>query len=342
MFAWNTPSAGPAASRAASPLLSHIAGEFAPRIAGLWPAPHAVFLTADAARRHLLCLCLTQNEGADLAGAAEAILHGALKAAIAMALRQPPVGLKRALEHMGEIAWSRAAYLNLLNLMAHPQVAKVLRHAPNIEAGRIEALAALPRPMLDAGGGRLGLDLQQARLAAEIYGGLIIRDGEDKAIAACRRWAGAPSVKDALGLMQDDLTPSLPPAPFVGTARLRPLKSHEEMRDAALRYRNCLRDYVHNAACGDSAFYEWLGEPRAIVEITRDALFGWRLSQARLVDNAAVPEDARAAICKELSGLGVHVGRSEWDLRTALGQAARPRFVLEPAERALDYVFADD
>ena len=48
----------PASAAAPSPLLTYLAGEFAPAIAALWPAPHAVFLTAPAERRHLVCLAL--------------------------------------------------------------------------------------------------------------------------------------------------------------------------------------------------------------------------------------------------------------------------------------------
>jgi hypothetical protein len=342
MFAWTPRATGQVALGDPSPLLTHLAGEFAPQIAGLWPAPHAVFLTSDSARRHLICLRLAHDSGAGIGQAAEHLLHAPLKRAIAVALADPPAGLKRALEHMGVVAWPRAAYLALLELLAHPQAAKVLRHAENLTVQRTEALTALPRPMLDAGGGRLGLDLERAQLAREIYDALVLRDGEPAAADAARRWGRAPALKDALGLMQQDMVPSLPPAPFVGTARLRPLRSEAEMRDAALRYRNCLRDCVASAATGESAFYEWMGEPKAVVEITRDPLFGWRLCQVRLADNAAVPDAARQAVSAELHAIGVHIGRSDWELRNALTRATRPGFRFEPVQEALNYVFADD
>jgi hypothetical protein len=325
-----------------SPLLIHIAGEFAPRIAGLWPAPHAVFLTAESARRHLLCLRLSHSGVGDVREIAETILHAPLKTAIARSVEAPPSGLKRALEHMGVPAWPSGGYLGLLALLRHKQAAKVLQHAPEVTFQTVHALIELPKPMLDAGGGRLKPDLAHAHLAQEIYAGLVLRDGEEAAAAAARRWGRAPTLKDALALMQEDLIPALPPAPFVGTARLRPLRTDVEMRDAALRYRNCLRDCVHSAATGESAFYEWMGEPKAVVEITRDALFGWRLCQVRLADNAAVPDAARQQISDELGAMGVHVGRSDWDLKQALARAGRPGFRLQPLQQAIDYVFTDD
>lgn len=342
MFAWNARATGSLASGEPSPLLTHLAGEFAPEIAGLWPAPHAVFLTADAPRRHLLCLRLARGSERHSA-VVEAILHAPMKAAIAIAVDDAPPGLKRALEHMGEIAWPRAAYLKLLDLLVHPQAAKVLRHARLIEADQVGALASLPLAMLEAGGGKLGLDPFQSQLAAEVHAGLSARDGEEAAQAAARRWGAAVTAKDALELMRQDLTPKMPPPPFVGTKRLRPISSQEELRDAALRYRNCLRDYAYCCAQGRVAIYEWLGDPTAIVEIRRDDLFGWRLAQARLVDNRFAPEATRTAICEELRGIGVHVGRADWQLRNALEDAADPsRHLLEPAEAVPTYAFADN
>lgn len=332
MFAWTPRTTGHVALGDPSPLLTHIAGEFAAQIAGLWPAPHAVFLTADASRRHLLCLRLAQAGGGDLDGQVETILHGALKTAIATVVIDPPSGLKRALEHMGETAWPRGAYLKLLELLGHPQAAKALRHAPVLEAEQVGALAALPSVLLDTGLGGLGLSLHQARLVGEVFAALQTRDGAETAAVVGRRWAKAATARDMLGLVEDDLMPELPPPALVGTARLRPLATREAVRDAGRRYRNCLRHQVKWAATGVSIFFEWMGQPRAIVEITRDKLFGWRLEQARLEDNASVPEPTRAAICAELRSMGVHVGRTEWEVMDAIENAAEPRFMLKPVE----------
>jgi hypothetical protein len=332
MFAW-TPKATPhVALGEPSPLLSHIAGEFASQIAGLWPAPHAVFLTTEAPRRHLLCLCLAQAGVEDFDAAIEAIMHGGLKAAIAVAVAAPPAGLKRALEQMGETAWTRTDYLRLLDLLAHPTAAKVLRHATGIEPAQVCAMAALPRPLLDAGLGGLGLSLHQARLVGEVHAALEARDGAEAVAALERRWANAASARDMVGLIEDDLMPELPQPVFLGTSRLRPLATRAALRDAGARYRNCLRHQVKWAATGTSCYFEWLGQPRAIVEVTRDKLFGWRLDQARLEDNVSVPEPTRTAICAELHAMGVHVGRSEWDVMDALENSTQARFELDPVE----------
>lgn len=335
MFAWKPQATGHLALGEPSPLLTHIAGEFASQIAGLWPKPHAVFLTTEAPRRHLLCLRLAMGGEGELAAAIETTLHGSFKAAIALALPAAPTGLKRALEHMGETAWPRVAYLKLLDLLAHPQAAKVLRHARSIEAEQVAALDALPRPLLSAGLGGLGLGLDQARLVGEVFEALEARDGSATAAGLARRWANAATAKDMAGLIEDDLMPELPQPAFVGTARLRPLATREALRDAGLRYRNCLRHQVKWAATGTSCFFEWLSQPRAIVEVTRDKLFGWRLEEARLEDNASVPEAVRNAICADLRTMGVHVGRSEWEVMDALENSSEPRFALEPADRAV-------
>jgi hypothetical protein len=168
---------------------------------------------------------------------------------------------------------------------------------------------------------------------------IVSRDDERAAMTACRRWSDAESPAAAFALMQEDLTPELQPPPFIGTARLRPLATQADLRDAALRYRNCLRDHIAWAGQGMSAYYEWLGEPRAVVQIMRDQLFGWRLGEARLADNEAVPEKTREAICAELRAIGVHVGRADWQITQALAMATEPDFALPPIGEALASLF---
>jgi hypothetical protein len=43
-------------------------------------------------------------------------------------------------------------------------------------------------------------------------------------------------------------------------------------------------------------------------------VFGWRLDEARIADNRAVPEPLRDELASELALMGMHVGRSGWQL----------------------------
>lgn len=322
MFLFRPAPAEPLRPAPPSPLLTHLAGEFAPAIAALWPEPHAPFLTAAAPRRHLLCLALAEAGSEPLA--TRVILERPLKHAVPAALRHPPAGLCRALGRLGEQAWTATEYAGLVRLLALRGSAKLLRHSPAIDRARAAALARLPDALLDHGPALLLVDEASAALLAEAFEALVRRDGAAAAGVIAAGWSQAPNLAVLADAVRLDLEPEPPAPPFAGTERLRPLADKAAILDAAARYRNCLRDQICWASNGDSAFYEWIGEPSAVLEITRDRLYGWRLDQARLADNKPVPLEARGPLLEALREMGVHVGRSVWDLSNALrrlGQA---------------------
>lgn len=116
----------PARSAEPSPLLIHLAGEFADRLALLWPAPHTAFLAAGANQRHLVAIGLSH-------GSLEADLRGVLvmpfKHALRAVLPNAPRGLTRALGRLGETLWTARDYGLLLAVLLRPEPAKVLAHA---------------------------------------------------------------------------------------------------------------------------------------------------------------------------------------------------------------------
>ena len=323
-----------------SPLLSFLAGEFAGRVAERWPAPHAVFLTATAPRRHLVCLALASAGDANSPDL-DRLLHAPLRRAIRLALDRRPAGLARAIGRIGETAWTAQDYLRLIDRLEEPHAAKVLRHAADITPDAVRALCLLPAPLLRVGLGGLDLTPDQSAIIAEGCAALAEHADPEVWCSAPLRWAGAATSRALLEHIREDLTPELPAPPLTGTVRLVPLTTRAAIRDAALRYRNCLRGQIRNAAGGWSAFFEWREEPGAIVEIDRDTLFGWRLDEARLPGNKPVPEPLRSEILAELRQMGVHVGRSDWELDNALEAAAKPGFKLPPLEDQLGERFGD-
>jgi hypothetical protein len=330
MHVWTPRSERPAVAGPPSPLLRRLTGEFAPRIAGLWPAPHTPFLTAPAERRHLACLALALVRDKPLPLSGEVLLCASLKEAIARAVPAAPNGMARALGRLGEDAWISSEYIALLGLLGSPLAGKSLRHAKAIVPALVVALGALPEPLILAGvGQRFAISLSQAELLAETWAVLEQSRGTEAARAEAVRWAGARSAAALFEAVSDSLKPEIPAPPFPGSARLVPLATKSAMREAAIRYRNCLRSYLNGATDGNSAFYEWVGPPGVVVQLDRDPLFGWRLEQARLRDNEAPPEPVREAINAELRSWGVHLGRSRWQLEHALGAAGRGRYARE-------------
>lgn len=326
----------------ASPLLRLIAPAYADVLAALWPAPHTPFVTAPTARRHLICLALS----GDAAGSASVDLVRLLEAPLRKAVRQvvdpAPDGLTRALDHLGEIAWTGEDYRALVDLLFDPKPAKILRHAARIDPLQVRTLNALPRPLREAGGAAVRVTAAQAKLLAEAHALLSRRLSEDVLAQRIKVWTRAPTAKALFALVADDFRHDLPEPPHPGTDRLRPLGSTAAIRDAARRYRNCLAGYVDDAADRRCAIYEWLPAPGAVIELTPDPYFGWRLDQARLENNKSVDEVTRAAVVEELRGMGIHVGRAAWQIRRALNRAASPSFELEPVDAAIAEYFTDD
>lgn len=308
----------PAADQPTS-LLDLVAGEFALRVARLWPAPHAEFLTAPAARRHLVCLAMALGRDVD----ADVLLNRRTPAAVAAAVGETPAGVARAVTRMGELAWSAEGYRRLLRLLSDPKAAKALRHAEAIGEQTVLQLAAMPAPMSGAAGLAIKLEARHIELLGEAYAALRMRDGTAAADRIAAGWSRFETPKALFEAVKDDLRPEPAIPPHLGAGRLRPLTTKAQFREAARRYRNCLVDQTPHAASGLSAYYEWMGEPGAMVEICRDHVFGWRLEQARIAGNAPVPEALRDEIVSELALMGVHVGRSGWELERALRNVDR-------------------
>jgi hypothetical protein len=330
------------ATDVASPLLRLIAPAYADVLAALWPAPHAAFVTAPTARRHLICLVLAgePNGGGpiDLAR----LLEAPLRKAVRLVVDPAPDGLTRALERLGEIAWAPEDYRALVTLLADPKPAKTLRHAERITPAQVQTLAALPQPLRDAGGVVVRVTPSQAGLLAEAHALLSRRLPEAVLAQRIAAWGRVPSAKALFNLVADDFRHQLPNPPHPGTERLRPLETAAAIRDAARRYRNCLAGYVDHAVDHRAAIYEWLPAPGAVIEVTPDSYFGWRLDQARLENNKSVDEATRVAIVEELRGMGIHVGRSAWQIRRALDSAGASSFELEPLETTITDYFTDD
>lgn len=331
------PLAGP--SQTASPLLRLIAPDYADTLATLWPAPHTPFLTAPAARRHLVCLMLAIEPAGPAPLEVSRLLEEPLRKAVRLVLDLAPEGLRRALEHLGEIAWTPADYRVLLALLTEPAAAKRLRHAAAITPDEVRTLDALPPAVRIHGGGPMRMGPAQAVLLAEAHAALSRRLSPAVLTERIAAWARAPDTKALFALVAEDFRLDPPAPPHPGTERLRPLADAAAIRDAARRYRNCLENYIDDALDRRSAIYEWLPAPGAVIELTPDGIFGWRLDQARLRSNKAVDEPTREAIVGELRGMGLHVGRSAWQIRNALDRAAAPDFKLEPVDAAIAEYF---
>ncbi len=194
----------------------------------------------------------------------------------------------------------------------------------------------LPEPLLKAGLARHCLAPEAAEVASNCFAAFVERDGAERAEALAREWGRAKNAKAIFKRVEDELLSDPLPPPFPETARLRWFHTKAELREAARRYRNCLADRLEDAVLGEAVFGEWLEAPPAVVQLSRDGVFGWRLAEARAAENRSLTKAGHAALLAELSGLGIHVGRSGDELRAdARSLAADPR----PWEQNFDPIF---
>jgi hypothetical protein len=318
MNAWITGVGDQVACRPVTPLLSHLARDFAAGIAAVWPAPHRPFIEASAERRHLACLALSGN--GLVAHQALICLNAPFKRAVLALAPNASVGLAGALARLGEVAWSAGDYARLIRLLAEPKTSQVLRHRRKIDTGFLAALDRLTPALHAAGLGRFELTADQAGLLAELHRALASRDGGEIANAVARRWAAAQGVKDVIERAIASVRPPLSTPPFPPRGPLKPLLTLAELDEAGGRFHNCLGSLSY-AGDADYAWCEWLGEPGAMIEIRNDRLYGWTLSQARFARNAPVSAAHREAISAALREAGVRVGYEARDLVRALREA---------------------
>jgi hypothetical protein len=302
-----------------TPTLRLLAGDYATRVAALWPAPHGAYLEMPAQRRHLVHLVLDFAPRVE----ADALRFARADVVARDRLGTLPPGFVRLLGRLGEIAWAAGDYLMLVSLFEHEGAAVVLRQRPIVTPQAVQALHALAPPLRSVAIFRHIGDPAQALLLEVAWRCVMEVRGPVAAALAAERWARAISPERLFAMAAEDIGPDsfdLAPAPV--HADLRRLGGPSALHDAGRRFRNCLAVYRDRAAEGQIALYEWAGPPPAALSLARDGVYGWRLEEARGVENVVLDDAARAALTATLRTLGVHVGRPGRDLEARLQRAA--------------------
>jgi len=304
----------PQRARAATPLLTFIAGEFADAVAHVWRAPHAEFFALPAGRRHAAAIALAGLARRELSpGDLRRHVEFARDAAVADVLAgELAPGLMRALAKAGETLWTRADYAAFLGLLADPMANEVLRHMDAVRPDTFAPIAALPAPLRVAPIVRVvrtvaaASDLALAfRLAARMR-------TPDAAARIARRWGAGGEGPAVFTRAQADLTPDafrpVGPAPVLSPPFTR-IVTRKQLEQVALEFRNCLVDHAVRIAEGRMAVYVWRGHCAAAIALNWDVA-GWRLAEAKAESNL----DLELAVLREIVGVldahGVRTGPS--------------------------------
>ena len=311
---------------APTPLLVHLAGEQAPRIAAAWPAPHLNFLTLPAARRHAAAMMLERIDARGL-GAIEDVVRLIERArdgdvAAGIIHQDPPAGLIKALGRCGETLWSTDDYRLLRRLFAAEDTMRLLRHLPELRPGPLARIDRLPDALRTA---NIVARLPDNAAAIEDLGAawhLALRiHGAAGAPHLRARWDRAET---ALKLF-DMAAEALHPAAFGQLARRPDLGAQfvrvddRKMLDAVAReFKNCLRNYAAAQVAGRMCVFVWRdADPAIVFALCADAA-GWRLAEAKLRDNADVSEADLKALVARLADAGVRTGEAADKLRIRL------------------------
>ena len=98
-----------------------------------------------------------------------------------------------------------------------------------------------------------------------------------------------------------------PPPPWPGTNLLRPITSRAQLQRIGAELRNCLETpawltrSVLKVLNGTDYFYEWRGDPAAVLRFVRVQDVGWYLEQIEGVDGEAVSEKTQQQVTEACS-----------------------------------------
>lgn len=328
-------------ARTATPLLAFIAGEFADPVAHVWRPPHGEFFALPAARRHASAIALAGLAKREmLPGQLRRMVEFERDAAVAEAIAGPAAatGFMRALAKAGETLWRREDYESFLDLLAEPAANEALRHMDDIRPDAFAPLAALPPILRQAAILRVVREPAAARDMALALKLAVKLRTPDAAGRLARRWGAGGDANTVFRRVQEDLMPDSffapEPPPTLGAAFPR-ITTRKLLEATALAFRNCLVDQAGRIAEGRLAIYIWRGEPEAVIALSWD-IAGWRLAEAKGVDNADLPEARLRELVDHLERLGVRSGPSitavsnrldDWANGTAYAHHPGPAFV---------------
>ncbi len=312
----------PARARVVTPLLAHLAGEFADVIAQVWRAPYGDFYTLPAPRRHGAAIALAGLAREDLS---DAELRRRLEfdrdPALALALvGELAPGFMKMLSKAGEQLWNRVDYVTLLDLFREPMANEVLRHTAVIEPRTFAPLAALPKALREAKIVRHGANTHAGRDLAGAFDMAVRmrRPGCEARLA--RRWAAGGSANDLYVRACQDLMPDefrLPaPAPRLEAPFVR-VASRRQLERMARDFRNCLSDHAGRIAQGHMAVYAWHAPVPVALALNWDAA-GWRLAEAKGGGNEDLDEAQLRELVAILARYDVRTGPSVETLRNRL------------------------
>lgn len=319
-----------------TPLLHHIAGGFAAKVANIWPAPHAGFLTLPTARRHLAAILIDAVDpvtAAECAELVDLVTFARDDEAAGWISNCGSVSIMKMLSRFGEVLWTPESYRAFTSICVRHGASKMLAHMSAFDPACVAVIAKLPDAMLRPKiigaipHAKCAEDLCEAVQIIKYHHGDGAIDPLAQAMVQSKSpWAMMDKVRDAL-------LPNVFGAAFgvpVLPAQFTPVRDRKQLKATALAFKNCLRDYTHEMACGQLAVFVVHGSPDVVLAIARDA-YGWFLDEAKIKGNEDVPRDLLIDLVRALRAGGIRVGMRLEVLGNRLhGHVCKTCYVPEP------------
>ena len=220
-----------------------------------------------------------------------------------------PAGIVNILPKLSVRPMPKEAYWRLIRAFEDKSLRKYLRHAKRLRKFDIEAVG-----MLDELPKKFHFGVMQRiedmddyyALASMIQAAqqLNLNITEKQFSDAARQAKNAHNmccwIKGMVGKLP------FPPPPWEGNDDIRPLRNRLELKEAAEYFSNCARRYAHKIALGYSYLYVCDRGP-AMVEIAKDAFFGWVVEEVKGKKNSDLANSKTHAITREFNQAGIYL-----------------------------------
>ena len=298
-----------------------------------WPGAAGTFLRASAERRQVVAALLsTKSIPSQLTEAeklAEFISRANHKAILKAAYGTIPPGIRGALARSGSQPHPRAFYrylFQMLSTSSRKSVVAVIKQLESIDLMRLRVAQRLAEDICTA---RLVAIIGSVGLASDVdkLVNLMTSSGIDRAglAQALKCVSSADELSELWWRWSLKLAFPLHPAP--ASERYIPITNGVELRQLALKYRNCARRYLAQSLEGQSAFAEFLDSgKRCVIHLSREA-DGWVFEGAFAKDNGLVAPELRSAAIAYLADHDIRTrpkpsrgSVSEWEVLRRLSQ----------------------
>jgi hypothetical protein len=238
----------------------------------------------DRPRMHTIALALAHLDGAASRQLGPVLLSASAREILDRVLGRSPAGIKRALRRLPAEVLTRQSYRVLVQLLDHPETAKLLHHLGETEItdSAIQVLDEVPAPLRSVALAVLHLVYRLDNLPAGLRF-LAARGAAPSFDALVTDLAAQPQTDQFIARLKQLVAalplPQIMPPAQIGTARR--LDAAEEICALAKRFKNCLAMYTGQVDAGECAIYLWEDPTTpAACQVRRHGRLGWFLSEA--------------------------------------------------------------